>query len=102
MHHYTKKGEPLSCPRCSSTMLGQEIKATDGGHTSEFAVRCGACNAVVGYWAYGSWDPETVAHWEQYARKRNPPKTLRHALADLGRALRSLGRAILRNARGRL
>ncbi len=97
MNHYTKEGEPLSCPRCSSTMLGREVKATDGGHTSEFAVRCGGCNAVVGYWAYGYWEPETVAHWKRYSRK-----TLRQALADLGRALRSLARAILRNARGRL
>lgn len=90
MRHFTKEGQPLSCPRCKCPKLREDTKAIDGGQVSEFAVRCEGCEALVGYWAYGHWDPIFR------------PKTLRQALGELGQALRSLGRAILRNARGRV
>lgn len=96
MRHYTKAGEPLSCPRCDATALNREKKAPSVGYTSEFAVRCAACRAVIGYWAYGVWDQQVATHWQRYARKRNP------ALPALWRALRSLGRAIIQDAKRRL
>jgi len=36
--------------------ITEKVKAVDGGHASEIEYR-GRFGKVVGYWAYGSYDP---------------------------------------------
>ena len=45
------------CPICHEQNVLSNIKAFEGDHVvSEFEVRCSACG-IVGYWAFGSFDP---------------------------------------------
>jgi len=50
-------GGPTRCPECGGDELRANIKAIDGGVVSEYAVECVACPLVVGYYAFGAWDP---------------------------------------------
>lgn len=88
MKHYTKKGEPVSCPRCNSSAFNFEDRGA--GH---FAIYCDGCFSLVGYKIPGGYDE----HFRNHHDRR-----LRRALRDLWRALRSLARTTWRYARGRV
>ena len=50
------------CPKCGgtdTTMVVESFVETLPGHgpTCEASLRCRGCNNIVGWWAYGHWDP---------------------------------------------
>jgi len=55
---YAKDGAPKRCTRCDSTKLCDEIRSRDEAYIYEYSVDCGDCGKPLGYFAYGSWDPQ--------------------------------------------
>lgn len=53
----SKNGEPTSCPECGGDDFCTNIKTIDGGVASEYEVECVPCQVVIGYYAFGAWDP---------------------------------------------
>ena len=61
--HYYEDGSPKKCWKCGC----EEIKSIDRdwiavldngtGPITEYESRCAACNELLGYWAYGYFDP---------------------------------------------
>lgn len=59
---YTEDGQPIKCPGCGHETINEEVvsmvDAYQGqGPVSEAKYICGNCKEVVGYWAYGHFDP---------------------------------------------
>ena len=58
LEFYKSTGEPIKCIECKREDFDHVVKSTDGGYTSEAEVCCKNCISVVGYWAYGGYDPD--------------------------------------------
>ena len=64
--YYREDASPIKCWKCGC----EKIKSIDRdwiavldngtGPTTEYESRCAACNELLGYWAYGYFDPSFV------------------------------------------
>lgn len=54
--HYNQDGCPHTCRVCKGKDFITKIKAIDAYVVSEREIVC-KCGEVVGYWAYGHYDP---------------------------------------------
>lgn len=57
---YDKDGCPIRCPECGSSHIVDKVEdMIDAcyGPVSEMSYACGGCMQLIGYWAYGSYDP---------------------------------------------
>lgn len=50
-------GEPLHCAHCGNGTLNETIRSQESGVVYEYEVACSVCEAKVGYWAHGYWEP---------------------------------------------
>lgn len=55
--YYTEEGEPIKCCYCDCEHLYEMTKDIVQHTVAEYAIVCHSCNEVVGYWAYGYFDP---------------------------------------------
>jgi hypothetical protein len=55
--YFYDNGHPKRCTHCHSNNLDYQVKATDCGYESEKQYFCTSCKHIVGYWAYGYFDP---------------------------------------------
>lgn len=55
--YYKDDGEPIKCTKCESKELSMKILDYIANVPCEQECRCPECGEIVGYWAYGSWDP---------------------------------------------
>lgn len=68
---YDAKGAPLKCRHCGSeqiksrTMDFIDFGVPGGGPPTEVEYACVNCKQVVGYWAYGYYDPWYAEHAKQ-------------------------------------
>jgi len=54
---YDSEGCPICCPFCCSKKIDDSIQSIDGGVISEIQYNCSRCKDIIGYWAYGYYDP---------------------------------------------
>lgn len=60
---FYEDGTPRRCPHCISPDLKEIVRDSidvgvgGGGIPCEIETRCNKCNSMLGYWAYGSYDP---------------------------------------------
>lgn len=54
---YDSEGCPICCPFCHCKKINDLIQSIDGGMASEIQYNCSSCKDIIGYWAYGSYDP---------------------------------------------
>ena len=55
--YFNKNHGPKKCTKCDGVHINAATKATDGGYASEVEYICNNCGTILGYWAYGSFDP---------------------------------------------
>jgi len=55
--HYYPDGCPKKCKHCGDTDVESKVVAIDGGYVSEASLYCERCSTLIGYWAYGNYDP---------------------------------------------
>jgi uncharacterized CHY-type Zn-finger protein len=55
--NYNSDGSPKRCYHCKYQLWDEQIVAIDAGCISEYKIVCIACDAMIGYWAYGHYDP---------------------------------------------
>jgi hypothetical protein len=58
--YFDTNGKPLKCRICGTEEreFVVKIENTLDQHTiMEYSVTCPTCDNMVGYWAYGNWDP---------------------------------------------
>jgi hypothetical protein len=54
-NYFDDDGAPVKCPKCQSIKFTEKILGVvDVYHEAEYICECGE---IVGFWAYGSWDP---------------------------------------------
>lgn len=64
--YYQENCCPIKCLKCQSTELEDRILDTLDGHTIlEYSIHCSGCGTMVGYWAYGYFDPSFNPDWEK-------------------------------------
>lgn len=73
---YDSEGCPVCCPFCYSKKINDSIQSIDGGIASEIQYHCSRCKNIIGYWAYGSYDPSykkefdctifSMRHWKYF------------------------------------
>ena len=59
---YSEDGAPIKCCKCGSEQITEKVTNTldvgvGRGMPMEFECVCDQCGEVVGYWAYGYYDP---------------------------------------------
>lgn len=55
--YFRKDGEPIRCTKCGCDAIVDKVTDTLDYRVMEFALSCANCNADLGYWALGSFDP---------------------------------------------
>lgn len=55
--NYNLDSSPKKCYECNHAKFHEVVVAIDAGHVSEYYLECKACDTIVGYWAYGNFDP---------------------------------------------
>ncbi len=55
--YFSSNSAPKRCTHCECTHLVTEITAFDEGGAYETEVRCSSCSTILGYKAYGNYDP---------------------------------------------
>ncbi len=54
---YDDRGEPLACPWCGPVRIEEVITSRIEHLPCEWECVCSQCRRVIGYYAYGSFDP---------------------------------------------
>ncbi len=55
--YYDDECRPIKCMNCESTEIKSIVKDITAGTICEKEYSCFCCGAIIGYWAYGSFDP---------------------------------------------
>lgn len=55
--HYHIDSKPHTCKYCEGIYFKSKVKGYEAGSVSEYEVYCSSCDNLVGYWAYGHFDP---------------------------------------------
>jgi hypothetical protein len=62
--YYTEEFEPVQCEYCLSKNITSRVVDEIAGSVCEEEFICGDCHSVIGYWAYGFFDPEFVIDYD--------------------------------------
>ena len=64
--YYNKDCKPIKCQHCESTDIKSIVIDITAGTVCEKEYHCTACKTIIGYWAYGAFDPSyTPEYYEQ-------------------------------------
>jgi hypothetical protein len=69
--YYDNECRPIKCYICERCRLIEKITDRMGYITMQYEVRCSNCDAFVGYWSYGYFDPSFVKGVSKYLDKYN-------------------------------
>jgi hypothetical protein len=56
-NYYSKNNRPIKCQYCECEELTETVEDQSGGQVFEKSITCSECNSMLGYWAYGAYDP---------------------------------------------
>lgn len=64
--YYNEEGKPLVCPFCDCGKIDEHIVGLINNDVCEIDYKCSKCGKRVGFWAYGSYDPDYMDtfYWE--------------------------------------
>ena len=60
--NYAPDGSCLRCPHCGGRELKEHVRDTIDWHPCEISIDCQECREMVGFWAYGYYDPCFMIH----------------------------------------